>query len=294
MENLYILLHHNTPGAILENPEFVNIHNLHKVLAHDNIISVINALDNIIELGDDVYTCKTAVVQANFNLTKFLKIYKKSINLSTLIKNVKLSDCHILKIAMPDLYSLIIKFQILSEEIIEAICNNFTSKEWKELAIFQKLSEKFLIKYAEKLDWNLVSQYQELSCEFINKNWYLISWEKIFKYKKLSEELLQCKENIVNWDLVARNKTLTPNLMERYADQFDWDDLAHFQIIDEETALRFADRFSWITLLSIQNFSRRFITENIERSHAANWRMAAASGKLPNNLIEILKERNIL
>ena len=53
---------------------------------------------------------------------------------------------------------------------------------------YQKLSQKFIEEFADKLDWDSISICQKLSEKFIQKHIDRVNIKEIFLHQKLSEE----------------------------------------------------------------------------------------------------------
>src|SRR5574343_779114 len=54
------------------------------------------------------------------------------------------------------------------EKFFDENIKNF-EVDWSYISIFQKLSEKFIEKYSDKINWHHISEFQKLSEKFIEK-----------------------------------------------------------------------------------------------------------------------------
>jgi hypothetical protein len=71
----------------------------------------------------------------------------------------------------------------------------------------QQLSEKFIIKYQEKLNWKNISEYQKLSKDFISKYYH----------------------RYLNFYYLSRNVNLTEEIIEEFKNDLYWDQLSLYQ-----------------------------------------------------------------
>jgi len=69
--------------------------------------------------------------------------------------------------------------------------DNLLKADWEEISKYQKLSEAFIEKYADKVDWTLISKYQKLSEPFIEKYADKVDWGEISEYQELSEPFIE-------------------------------------------------------------------------------------------------------
>ena len=63
--------------------------------------------------------------------------------------------------------------------------------DWKYISRYQRLSEPFIEKHADKVDWYLISKYHRLSEPFIEKHADDVDWEDISIYQRLSEPFIE-------------------------------------------------------------------------------------------------------
>lgn len=84
----------------------------------------------------------------------------------------------------------------LSEKALEKYADYITkAQKWDIVSYYQDLSEKFILKYADKLNWNYISQKQHLSREFMVKHFDKINptWAK--QYQKNWDEDIEKEYN---------------------------------------------------------------------------------------------------
>ena len=137
----------------------------------------------------------------------------------------------------------IIMYQKMSEEFIEDIVKIVTYSSYHNLFLFwnyisgyQKLSEAFIEKYADKVDWYCISAYQQLSEDFINKYSDMVDWENISIYQKLSETFIEKYADKVNWICISIYQKLSENFIRKYKNELNLHDIARHQVI----SLKFA------------------------------------------------------
>jgi hypothetical protein len=73
------------------------------------------------------------------------------------------------------------------ENVVELL----NQSNWYNVSLYQKLSETFIAKFADKVDWNNISSNQILSEKFIEKYTDQVYWKYISQYQKLSEEFIE-------------------------------------------------------------------------------------------------------
>ena len=95
-----------------------------------------------------------------------------------------------------------------------------------------KLSEEFIIEFAEKLnlDWFWISANQDLSNEFITKFSHKIDWKALSRYKKFTNQDIDKFKDKIDWkELVANNKNLKEDnikfIINNFTDEIDWESL---------------------------------------------------------------------
>ena len=91
--------------------------------------------------------------------------------------------------------SLMIRYQRLSETVIELYLDKMVENDWDSLVIFQKLSEQFINKYKDKLNMDLVYEWQLLSNDFRKKN----GKESVKKIEKCNVVVLKQIPGSENW-----------------------------------------------------------------------------------------------
>jgi hypothetical protein len=89
--------------------------------------------------------------------------------------------------------------QITTENIVETFNNNpnfdfsqasLERVEWNGISCDQKLSEKFIERFAERVEWDGISCYQKLSEKFIERFAERVEWDGISKaYQGFSSEV---------------------------------------------------------------------------------------------------------
>jgi hypothetical protein len=96
-----------------------------------------------------------------------------------------------------------------SEKTLEKNIDLFNYEDWFCIARFQKLSEKFIEKYSDKLNWYYISGFQNLSEEFMEKHSNKICWFSISLYQKLSEEFIKKHINKIDVEELMYNKRVS-------------------------------------------------------------------------------------
>ena len=71
--------------------------------------------------------------------------------------------------------------------IIRKYHKDFQTNEWHMISKYQKLSEKFIIEFQDKVSWEDISCFQILSKDFIRKFKDKIDWYFLTRYHKLSD-----------------------------------------------------------------------------------------------------------
>ena len=87
---------------------------------------------------------------------------------------------------------------------------------WYYISQCQKLSEKFIEKYQDKINWNLISKNQnvKLSESLIEKYQDKINWNNISEYQLLSENFIKKYQDKINFSLLLKNKKILKNIIK--------------------------------------------------------------------------------
>ena len=135
-----------------------------------------------------------------------------------------------------------------------------TKSQWKEISIYQKLSESFIRDFQDKVNWFLISRYQNPSEDFIREfkdyvDWYYISglqklsedfirefknkvdWAYISAYQKLSESFIREFKDMVNWYWTSKSQKLSENFIREFKDKLDLyeiEDSWHYKTTEEK------------------------------------------------------------
>ena len=126
----------------------------------------------------------------------------------------------------------IIQIFIIFEKIIRNRINSF-----KFFIIYRtfppnKLSEKFIEKFQDKVDWDLISEYQKLSECFIRKFQNKVSWDDISACQKLSEDFIEEFQDKVEWFFISQHQKLSEKFILKH-----WNILNHNLIIVHQKGL---------------------------------------------------------
>ena len=141
-------------------------------------------------------------------------------------------------------------YQKLSEDFIGKHADKV---DWIYISMRQHLSEDFIGKHADEVDWNYISVHQKLPEDFIGKHADEVDWIYISKYQKLSKDFIEKYADKVNWNYISVYQKLSEDFIEKYADKVNWNCISRYQIITPE----FADKYN----IKINNNSQRTAAE---------------------------------
>lgn len=126
---------------------------------------------------------------------------------------------------------------------------------WINISRYQKLSIKFIDRYADKLNWEALCVFQDISDPLIlEKHEKQINWGNVALYQPLNDNMLLHYSNKLVTSDIFKNKNI--KLSEQYL--FD-----HFDLIDE---------FAFASIIEKQTVSMEFLEKFVEL-HPAIWRM---------------------
>ena len=91
---------------------------------------------------------------------------------------------------------------------------------WGEVAAFQRLSEEFIDRYADRLDWSLLFQFQKLSEEFLERNVDRLCWAVLCADQDLSEAFMDKHADKLDWVVVSRYQKMSDEFIEKHRDRF--------------------------------------------------------------------------
>ncbi len=113
--------------------------------------------------------------------------------------------------------------QSLPESFWDRVSHLLNEITWWDISAYQRLSENFISKYADKVrehkyfvDWNLISCYQKLSEPFIEKYKNLVNWNYIFIWQDLSDEFIEKHIHRVNLNFVANYRKFSPEFLKKH------------------------------------------------------------------------------
>jgi len=112
-----------------------------------------------------------------------------------------------------------------------------TKLDWKGVSRFQKLSEKFIIKFEDRVDFESITQYQynRLSINFIRKYQNKMEWEYISRKKSLPEDFMIEFKDKLNWKSISRFQYLEYDFIKNNIDKLDIDILLSGNNISDQT-----------------------------------------------------------
>ena len=103
------------------------------------------------------------------------------------------------------------------EELEDIISNNeLTNEDWVCISSYQKLTEAFIEKYADRVYWNAISEYQYLTEYLIEKYSDRVNWNHIIRHMKLSESFIEKYMDILDWWNIIVYQELSYEFMERH------------------------------------------------------------------------------
>jgi len=99
--------------------------------------------------------------------------------------------------------------------------------DWSKISLCEKLSEKFMEKYKDRIWWSIIFSVQILSEPFIEKiindykpfnnvNINKIIWRNITIHQKLSEQFMEKYKDRIWWKYVYSNQKLSSQFIDKY------------------------------------------------------------------------------
>ena len=130
---------------------------------------------------------------------------------------------------------------------------------WHRISSCQKLSEKFIREFQDKIIWDLISEFQKLSEEFIREFQVKFDWFYISKYQKFSENFIREFQDKVYWFYISKYQKLSEKFIREFKDKIDWVCISVFQKLSENFIREFQDKVDWDFVSSYQKLSDNFI-----------------------------------
>jgi hypothetical protein len=123
-----------------------------------------------------------------------------------------------------------------------------------------------LEKYAEKLEghWWRVSKYQRLTEDFIRKFADKLNWDFVSQYQVLSDDFMREFQESINWNIISQHKTLSEKFMVDFKDRLVWHKIAKHQYLSEDFIFAFHEKLGWKNISEYQSLSSDFIQEVID------------------------------
>ena len=130
---------------------------------------------------------------------------------------------------------------------------------WHRISSCQKLSEKFIREFQDKIIWDLISEFQKLSEEFIREFQVKFDWFYISKYQKFSENSIREFQDKVYWFYISKYQKLSENFIREFQDKVDWAYISIYQKLSENFIREFKDKIYWCYIIRFQKLSDDFI-----------------------------------
>lgn len=146
-------------------------------------------------------------ISADPNLSEaFIEEFADKLNWRMVSNRATLSEAFIEKhIDRLDM-SAILSRQKVSEAFLRKNMASFKWNDWKALSACQKLSEKFILEFADKINWTDITAGQDLSEEFMEKYADKIRWEYVARYQRISEEFYWKHKDKLEISFLLTNK----------------------------------------------------------------------------------------
>lgn len=169
---------------------------------------------------------------------EFIETYIKYVVWKNICTCSKLSESFIEKYQNLVCWLNIFLYQELSEYFIDKffdnIPNNYIPSQGYVLDILlkkYKFSEKFIVKYKDKINWNVAIIHQSipeyLLIEIISDG--VIDWEIICRTQVLSEYFLCKYQKYIIWKAIAKYQTLSVEFITKFRDKLIWKDIVQYQ-----------------------------------------------------------------
>lgn len=97
-------------------------------------------------------------------------------------------------------------------EFIQKFQNNWNTISWGHF-----LSERFIIKFQNKVNWYYISSTQILSEQFIENYKDKLHWLQISRKQKLSESFIEKFRDKVEWHNIYAHQKLSPEFKKKWS-----------------------------------------------------------------------------
>lgn len=115
-------------------------------------------------------------------------------------------------------------YNFLPKKITNFICTRLPYIVcWKDISIYGRLDNDFMITFQDRLDWILVSFYQPLSETFIETNSKLIHFQQIGRFQELSEQFIEKYRHRLNWNWVSMHQHFSDSFLKKFQNYIKWD-----------------------------------------------------------------------
>lgn len=102
------------------------------------------------------------------------------------------------------------------------------------------------------IPWDYISEYQKLSEKVISDFADKLDWTKLSYHQKLSEALIEKFKDRVVWDAIAYTQILSDKFIEKYADKLDWFGISSNASINnqnDEFIIKYKDKIDFYTMI---------------------------------------------
>lgn len=154
--------------------------------------------------------------QKNIWTDQFIEEHKDEIDWTKLLKKVKLTEEQIEKYENYIIWKNVFLYQPVSDQFIEKHIDKLDNFDW--VCAHRNLSIEFASKYKDKIHWNFIVQ-NKLSKEFIiifsdQINWSLFTLQHCYEW---DEEFMREFKDKIDWQLLIDRKELSSNFKREIA-----------------------------------------------------------------------------
>jgi hypothetical protein len=159
---------------------------------------------------------------------------------------------------------------------------------FKQLFRFCKCSESFLREFIKNIDnidsgvWGIISGYQRLSERFIIDFKDKLDWKCISSFQVLSDKFIEEFKDKIDWAYLSINNSLSENIIRKYPDKIDWNYNDLYSNKPVSFFQEFKDYINWSSVIVYKNHDEEFLCEFIEY---IDFNIASGCAKLSESFI---------
>ena len=189
--------------------------------------------------------------------------YPSRMNWHNLLTNIKFTEDQLDKYFdhLKGEWITVAIFQKISIKWLEKHINDIDKEDWNMLASNMEFDIDFIRKYKSRVDWTIISGPKYILTEaFIDEFKDYVDWQAICVFQNMSNNFIMDHYQYIDWAAISKNnEILTEEFIDRHKKKLSWNALETVFQMSEEFIENHIEYVTWYNLFRFQNLSKEFI-----------------------------------